>query len=522
MKTVIRGARVLTMDAAGTDHACATVTIEGDSIVSVEPGDHSSGDRSLGGRGLGDDAGLNGEQGAPGVRYLDAEGHLLMPGLVNGHFHSSANHLKGSFDSLPLEIFMLFETPADGARDDARTAYVSTMLGAIEMLKSGVTAVLDDAFFVPAPSAAAIDAIMQAYLDSGIRATLALDQPNVPELEKLPFLADLLPPDLLERARAPAPMDAAGLLECYRHLIEHWHDRAAGRLRAAVSCSAPQRVTVDYFRELDALSREHGLPFFVHMLETKLQRVLGEEKFGGSLIRYVNDLGLLSDRMNIIHAVWVDEPDMDLIAASGAVVAHNPISNLRLGSGVMPLRRLLERGVPICLGSDEAITDDAINLWNVAKLAGLVHNLNGGDYEQWPKAAEILECLIHGGARALRLPKPVGQVAVGHQADLILVDLDTLPFTPLNDLRRQLVYCEQGTSVRMTMVAGRIVHENGSVVGVDEPALRAEARAIAAKRATAAAVDAAGATRWLPFYREMYMKAAARSVGMQRWIGLST
>jgi 5-methylthioadenosine/S-adenosylhomocysteine deaminase len=505
MKTILRGARVLTFDPAGTELSNATVTIENDTIVAVEAV-----------------VGAPAAPDSPAVRVIDATGHLLMPGLVNGHFHSSANHLKGSFDSLPLEIFMLFETPADGARDDPRAAYVSTALGAIEMLKSGVTAVLDDAFFVPAPSAPAIDAIMQAYEDTGIRASVALDQPNVPEIAKLPFLEELLPPELLARARAPAPMDAAGLLECYRHLIDRWHGAADGRLRAAVSCSAPQRVTVEYFRELDALSRRHNLPFFVHVLETKLQRVLGEEKFAGSLVRYVDGLELLSDRMNIIHSVWVDADDMDLIAASGAVVAHNPISNLRLGSGVMPFRELLNRGIPICLGSDEAITDDSINLWNVAKMAGLVHNLQGGDYEQWPKAAEILDCLIQGGARAMRLPKPIGQVAVGHQADLILVDLDTLPFTPLNDLRRQLVYCESGTSVRMTLVAGRVVYENGAMVGIDERALRAEARAIAATRATAAEAEADGAARWLPFYREMYMKAAARDVGLQRWIGKST
>jgi 5-methylthioadenosine/S-adenosylhomocysteine deaminase len=505
MKTIIRGARVLTMDAAGTELAKATVTIEDDTIVAVEAGDEVP----------------RLDPGAQDVRDIDATGHLLMPGLVNAHFHSSANHLKGSFESLPLEIFMLFETPADGARHDTRAAYVSTVLGAIEMLKSGVTTVLDDAFFVPAPSPSAIDAIMQGYLDSGIRASLALDQPNVPENHRLPFLDELLPPDLLARARAPAAMDAAGLLTCYRHLIERWHGSAGGRLRAAVSCSAPQRVTVEYFCELDALSRRHHLPFFAHVLETKVQRVLGEEKFGGSLVRYVEQLGLLSDRMNIIHAVWVDDHDMDLIAAAGAVVAHNPISNLRLGSGVMPFRELRNRGIPICLGSDEAITDDSINLWNVAKLAGLIHNLNGGDYDQWPKAAEILHCLIQGGARAMRLPKPIGQVAVGHQADLILLDLDTLAFTPLNDLCRQLVYCEQGTSVRMTMVAGRVVYENGAVVGLDEPALRAEARALAAQRAAADASEAASAARWLPYYRDMYMKAATRDVGLQRWIGKS-
>jgi 5-methylthioadenosine/S-adenosylhomocysteine deaminase len=308
MRTLIHGARVLVMDEAGTELPRATVTIEDDTIVAVERG--AAVPRGAPAPGAtGSSRTRTPAVGAESVREIDATGHLLMPGLVNGHFHSSANHLKGSFDSLPLEIFMLFETPADGARDDARSAYVSTLLGAVEMLKSGVTSVLDDAFFVPAPSPAAID----------------------------------------------------------RHLFERWHGAAGGRLRAAVSCSAPQRVTPHYFGELDALSRRHGLPFFVHILETKLQRVLGEEKYGRSLVRYVADLGLLSERMNIIHAVWVDENDMDLIAGSGAVVAHNPISNLRLGSGLMPLRALLDRGIPLCLGSDEAITDDSINMWNVAK-----------------------------------------------------------------------------------------------------------------------------------------------------------
>ena len=330
-----------------------------------------------------------------------------------------------------------------------------------------------------------------------------------------------MPPDLLARARAPAAMDAQGLLTLYDHLIDTWHGSAGGRLRAAVSCSAPQRVTEDYFRALDALSRKHHLPFFVHILETKTQRVLGAQpRFGGSLVRYVDRLGLLSDRMNIIHAVWVDDEDLTLIAGSGAVVIHNPISNLRLGSGVMPFRKLLDRGIPVGLGSDEAITDDAINLWSVAKMTGLIHNIGGADYEQWPKAHEILQCLIHGGAHALRLPFPIGQVTVGHQADLVLLDLDTLPFTPMNDLRRQLVYCESGTSVKLTFVAGKVVYENGAVVGLDEAALRAEARAIAAKRAIDTS-EAQSAARWLPHYRDMVRKAAAQEVGMQRWIGTS-
>lgn len=495
------------MDAMGTDLACATVTIENDTIVAVDPGGRAPPD-----------------SGAD-VREIDGSGHLLMPGLVNAHFHSSVNHLKGSLDSLPLELFMLYESPSEGRPMTPRAAYVRTLLAAMEMLKSGVTAVLDDAFFVPAPSPALIDAVMQAYADCGIRAVLALDQPEVPELAKLPFLAELLPAELRARAAAPPAMDAGALLECYQHLLGTWHGQAGGRLRAAVSCSAPQRVTPAYFRALDDLSRRHGLPFYVHVLETKLQRVFGEERLGGrSLIRYVFDEGLLNERMNIIHGIWLDDDDMDMIAAAGAVIAHNPISNLRLGSGVMPFRKLRARGIPLCLGTDEAIADDAVNMWAVAKLAGLIHNISVKDYREWPTAAEVLDCLIGGGARAMRHPTPIGCIAPGQQADLILVDLDTLAFTPLNDLRRQLIYCESGSSVRMTLVAGRIVYENGKLTQLDEPALRAEARQLFTRARTeagreGAAAGDADAARWLPYYRQMYLKAADRDVGMQRFVG---
>jgi 5-methylthioadenosine/S-adenosylhomocysteine deaminase len=185
----------------------------------------------------------------------------------------------------------------------------------------------------------------------------------------------------------------------------------------------------------------------------------------------------------------------------------------------MPFRRLRDAGVPICLGTDEAIADDAINMWLVAKLAGLIHNITDPDYARWPTASEVLDCLIGGGARAMRQEGRIGRVAPGYQADLILLDLDTLPFTPLNDLKRQLVYCEAGGSVRLTMVAGQIIVEDGRVTTVDEAALRAEARDYAKRFAgNQSEVDRAAAAL-SPYYRKMYLRAAGRDVGMNRWGG---
>lgn len=495
---LIRGARVLTMDAQNREWDEADILIEGSRISAIEPG-----------------------LGVPaGAEIIEAKGMLAMPGLINAHVHSPANFMRGTLDGLPLELFMLYEVPPLTERPPTkRAAYIRTLLGAIEMLKLGITAVMDDAFFVPHPTPETIDGVMEAYRDAGMRATVALDQPNIVEYDKYPFLRDLLS-EPLRRRMAEAPLAGVeDLLALYAHLIDAWHGAADGRLAAAVSCSAPQRVTIPYFEALSERSRAFDLPFIVHMLETRLQRVFGQETLGKSLVRYVHDLGLLDARMQLIHAIWVDGADMEIVARAGATIAHNPVCNLKLGSGIMPFRRLRDHGIPICLGTDEAVADDTHNLWQAAKTAGLVHKIADPDYRTWPSAPEILDCLFRGGARAMRRKERIGELVTGAEADIILLDLDTFAFTPLNDLRRQLVYCENGTSVRDVIVAGRIVVRGGQFTLLDEKAVRAEARELQAEyRADFAAADAA-ARELEPYYAEMYRRAVATDVGMNRWAG---
>lgn len=450
---------------------------------------------------------------------IEGQGDLLMPGLVNGHFHSSVNHMKGRLPGMPLEIFMLYECPElDQLRPTPREAYLRTMLGCIEMLEGGTTAVQDDCFFVPEPEPDILDAVMQASADSGIRARLAIDQPVVPELDKLPFLSEQLPPALKAELSRPPRVGHPEMRALNRHLIQRWHGAADGRLQAAVSISAPQRVTPDYFAELDEVSRAHDLPFYAHMLETRLQRVFGQERLEGrSLVRYTADLGLLSDRMNIIHAIWVDEDDMDLIAAAGATVAHNPNSNLRLGSGIMPFRALRDRGVNICLGVDEAIADDAVNIWLVMKTAGMIHSLTEPDWLRWPQATEILDAATTGGGTAMRVAG-LGRLEVGAPADLNLIDLFAIAYLPLNNAPRQLVHCETGSSVRLTMVAGRVVAKAGRVGHLDRAGLLAEAAECLGAKRRAVEDAAAQMDDRLPFYRAMYLRAMETLVPMARRI----
>ncbi len=229
---LVRNAHVLTLDDADREWPRADVVVEDGAIAAIGPNAGTGWPRRF-------------------DRVIDGEGLLAMPGLINAHFHSPGNLMKGALPGLPLELFMLHEVPPLAPEGDAeRLAYVRTMLGALEMLRRGVTAVHDDAYHVPIATPESIDAIMQAYEDAGIRATVAIDQPNVVEYEKYPFLAELLP-EAERRAMDRAPrQSAAELLELYRHLLDRWHGAAGGRLAAAVSCSAPQRVTPDYFAAL--------------------------------------------------------------------------------------------------------------------------------------------------------------------------------------------------------------------------------------------------------------------------------
>ena len=501
MDIIIRNARVLTMDDHDTEYERADILIANgfiekigpDAASSVEPGD---------------------------ARIIDGEGKLVMPGLINAHFHSPVNFLKGALVDAPLELYMLYEVPPlQYHTADGEYAYARTMLGAVELLKQGVTSNHDDCFFVPVPTNEEVDAVMNAYTDAGIRATVTLCQVNVREYEKYPYLEALLPEDIRQEMDNVPLLTTDELLGHYEYFIDRWHETANDRIRCSISCSAPQRVTPECLKALDNLSEKHNIPYKMHILETKLQRVLGEEMHGQSFIQYVKDQGVLTDRAVVIHSVWVDDEDIAAMAESGCSVIHNPISNLKIGSGVMPFRRLKEAGINIGLGIDEVPVDDGCNLWTVGKTAGLVHKIADPEYQNWPHEDEILHMLTRGGARSMGLQHRVGMLKEGYRADMLLIDLDTLPFTPLHNLKRALVFCENGASLKMTIVDGRVVVEDGKVLTVDEAALRKKIKEYSDRIKSQLDEMEASADHLAPYYREMYLKTSQKDVGMSRWAG---
>jgi len=253
---LIRGAHVLTLDDADHEWPSADIVIEDGRIAAVGPTAGAAWPR-------------------PFARTIEGRGLLAMPGLINAHFHSPGNLMKGALPGYPLEIFMLHEVPPLAPTGGAgRLAYVRTMIGALEMLRRGVTAVHDDAYHVPVASVESIDAIMQAYADAGIRATVAIDQPNIVEYEKYPYLPRCCRGRAPRDGRGAAPVDrrAAGALRPPDRALARCRERTARRRGVLLGAAARDRRLL---RRLSALSKRHDLPFNIHILETKLQRVLG-------------------------------------------------------------------------------------------------------------------------------------------------------------------------------------------------------------------------------------------------------
>ena len=406
---------------------------------------------------------------------LEGEGRLAIPGLINAHTHSPENVLKATSPSLPLELWLvpLFAGIVEWT---PRLAYLSALLGACEMLKTGTTAVLDHLWTVEGVTSKYLDAVMQAYQDVGIRASVA------PHIEDIDLVLDagakrgLVFPHhpFIDRFAAWPPI--AQQLVALEQFISTWHDASDGRLRTLVGPSGIHWCSPSLLSACLVLAERYKTGLHLHAVETELQAHVIQEAFGQSGISFLNAAGVLQRGTSLAHAIWLEPGDLERLAQTETTVVHNPISNLRLGSGVFPLIEAQRLGVTIALGSDGAASNDTQNMFGVLKQVGLMHNHPNKDYKQWPNAEGILTAATKGGATALGLEAQLGEIAPGYLADIVLLNLEAHPFFPLHDPSLHLVYCENGESVESVIVHGNIVVDHRRLTTVDERALRDELR----------------------------------------------
>lgn len=406
-------------------------------------------------------------------RIIPGQGLLATPGLVNAHAHSPENYLRGFTEKVPLELW-LFEFFASGVRFSPRESYLAAAFGAAEMLRTGTTSVLDHFWVNGGMTGEDLDAVMEAYRDVGIRAAVApLVEDLRPELEAAikgdPLLSS--DPDAQNSA-----LDVPNYLATLETFFRKWHRSENGRLSCLAGPSGPQWCSEKVLRGSLEIAAAYGSGLHMHADETKLQALLCREIYGTSAVSHLYEQGLLGPHVSLAHCVWVDEKDIELLATTGATVVHNPASNLKLGSGFAPVLEMKQQGVSVALGADGSASSDNQVLFDIMKLAGLIHGAREVDHSRWLSARDVVAMATTGGARALGFVGQLGELKPGMLADIVLLRLDSSFFAPLNDAFRQLVYCENGCSVETVVVDGRVVVEGGRLLTLDQDAVNAEMR----------------------------------------------
>ncbi|MCW5773171.1 MAG: amidohydrolase [Rhodospirillaceae bacterium] len=491
-RLIIAGGTVVTGDAKDTRHDRADVVVEGDRIVAVGP-----------------DAGAAYADAA--AERIDAGDAVVMPGLVNAHLHSNEGFEQGAYDNLPLEPWLLQSYPPFGfPLLEEEDYYLRTMMAALQSIRSGVTTVQDDYVHMPGTPEAQ-DAAIQAYVDAGLRAWVTVDLWDIGLLDCLPYAREMIPADLQREILALPPTSTAAQLDLFRRHFEKWHGRE-GRIRIVIAPCGAQRCSRDMLREIARLSESLDIPIHSHTLETRLQAVQARQQWGKTAIEYLDEMGLLTPRLAIVHGIWLSDRDIAMLAERECSVVHNPLSNLKLGSGVCPVRKLLDAGVNVALGTDGLATSDTADLIEAIRAASLMHKLGTHDFRAWVSAAEVFRMATRGGARSSLMEREVGSLEPGKKADIILLDRAAPGLIPLNDPVRQLAFSVTSEAVTTTIVGGRVLMRDRRILSFDEAAMRARIRESAERfRRDRVPAMRAGAARLEAPIRDLYYRAAAEA-----------
>jgi cytosine/adenosine deaminase-related metal-dependent hydrolase len=408
------------------------------------------------------------------VEIIEAQNRLILPGLINAHYHSHDTLCRGLFEELPLEFWLLYTLPL-GANRSKEELRARTLVGALESIRCGITCVQVMLGLVPLDDEST-EVVLKAYADIGLRVVYA------------PMVWDI-PPIAMVHNKDALPDDVQNMLgsvgrpvqEQLEYLTLQFNKHPAkGTLHWAVAPFAPQRCSPKMLQGCADLSHKHNLPVYTHVYETRGQRLIARERFAdhdGSLITYLERNGLLDSRLNIVHSVWIERNEMERMAAADAGIVLNHLSNMKLKSGIAPVLDIREAGVRIGLGCDNCSGSDVQNIFQAMKAFCLLAAVSDPDPGA-PLAHEVLRHATLGNARSAGLQGTVGAIRPGHKADLVFLDLNDTAYLPYNSAARQLVYTETGRSIDSVMIDGRMVMDRRHIVTIDEDDLRREVESL--------------------------------------------
>ncbi|MEQ9812000.1 MAG: amidohydrolase family protein [Azospirillaceae bacterium] len=409
----------------------------------------------------------------PNLPVTGSDRHVVLPGLVNAHHHVGLTPVQlGSLDE-PLELWAITRL---SARDV--DPYLDTLYSAFEMLASGVTTV-QHIFAWPTRDLDALrqrmGRIIQAYIDVGMRVSFSMamrDQNRsmlLTDEEMLAGVPKSLRPRLACRFETMT-VPLAEQIAVFEDLLAAFADHDLVRIQLAPGnlhwCSDSAIETVQ------RLSERHHLPLHIHLLETAYQKEYARRRTGGSALDHLHRFGMTGPHVTIGHGVWMSEADVALVADTGTHVCHNCSSNLRLRSGILPLNRLLDRGISVALGIDEAGINDDRDMLQEMRLVLRLHREPGMD-ERYPTATQVLHMATEAGAATTPFADRIGRLAPGYAADLLVIDQEAVAGPYLDSAIGPVdavLNRAKPAHVKAVMVAGREVVRDGEVMTLDSAA----------------------------------------------------
>lgn len=419
---IIENGTIITMDSQGTVHQSGHLCIMDDTISHVGTGASTTG----------------------GKKRIDADGCLVLPGLINGHTHAAMTLFRGLADDLPLmEWLNDYIFPVEN-KMDGELVYVGTLLACAEMILSGVTTFCDMYLFEQETARAAKEACMRALVGE--------------------VLYDFSSPNY-------GPPEEG--LRYSESLIREWQDDPL--ISVAVEPHSLFTCSPDLLVSAGELAERYGVPLIIHVAETEREVDEVHQRYGRGPVDHLDSLGLLTSRLIADHCVHLTAGDMQKMAENGVRVIHNPESNMKLASGIAPVPQMLGHGLTVGLGTDGCASNNNLDLLTEMDMAAKLHKVHTMEPTVLD-AFTVLRLATSEGAKALGMAEEIGSLEVGKKADVIVVDMNKPHLTPLYNPYSHLVYSARGNDVSHTVINGRVVMEGRKLLHLDVEEVMARAR----------------------------------------------
>jgi 5-methylthioadenosine/S-adenosylhomocysteine deaminase len=428
---LITGGMLLTMSPQMNIIEDPAIGIKDGKIISIlSPsggGKHNKLSPSGGGRGRFDEKHGFSDPASLAKEVIDASNCIIIPGLVNTHTHLAMTCFRGLADDLPLlDWWHNYIFPAEMKHVNRDMVYHGSVLGMAEMLLSGTTTFCDGYFHEGAVSEAAICAGMRAVPAQGF-----LDLP------------------------APSPAKTEKNVRVAENFIKKWLG-VSPLVTPALTCHTAFTCGPDTIKAIKKIAHDAGVPFWMHVAEARDEVEVVKERYGSTPVRHLNNLGVLDSTTTAVHAVWLDDEEISIMARTGATVSHNPESNMKLASGIAPVPKMIASGIRVGLGTDGSASNNDLDMFGEMNMAAKLHKVAALDPVVLDSKT-VLRMATIDGAAVLGLASVTGSIETGKSADIILIDVNQPHLTPLYNPYSHIVYACSGPDVKTVIVHGKTV-----------------------------------------------------------------